>query len=103
MKEISGILLQTQKSREGAEKRAVDAENKRLVFLSKLEAILQGVDVGDKSAEIRYEKAEAKLAEAEAREAKAKKKIFEAEELVDKAYHQQREEKKSVEDVNIEE
>lgn len=92
MKKISQIVVSTQMSREDAQKRATNAENKRLVFLSKLEAILQGVDVGDKSAEIRYEKAEAKLAEAEAREAKAKQKIFEAEELVDKAYGQQRKE-----------
>jgi len=90
MGKISKIVVETQMSREDAQQRATAAENKRLVFLSKLEAILQGVDVGDRSAEIRYERAERKLAEAEDREAKAKQKIFEAEKLVDKAYHQQR-------------
>merc|ERR1719321_1125763 len=90
MKEISNIVLTTQRDRKDAEKRAIQSENRRLDFLSKLEAILQGVDVGDKSAEITYERAERKLYEAEEREAKAKKKIFEAEELVDKAYHEQR-------------
>merc|ERR1719388_431778 len=90
MNQVSGIVLQTQRDREDAEKRAAKAETKRLDFLSKLEAILQGVDVGDRSAEITYERAERKLHEAEEREAKAKKKIFEAEELVDKAYHEQR-------------
>jgi len=90
MNQVSGIVLQTQRDRQSAQNRAVKAENNRLDFLSKLEAILQGVDVGDRSAEITYERAERKLEEAEQREANAKKKIFEAEELVDKAYQQQR-------------
>jgi len=91
MQQISNIVLKTQRDRENAEKRATKSENRRLDFLSKLEAILQGVDVGDKSAEITYERAERKLHEAEEREAKAKKKIFEAERLVDNAYKQQSE------------
>merc|ERR1719333_1104328 len=90
MNQVSGIVMQTQRDREDAQNRAVNAEHKRLDFLSKLEAILQGVDVGDRSAEITYERAERTLEEAEQREANAKKKIFEAEELVDKAYQQQR-------------
>lgn len=101
MNEISTIVLKTKKDREDAEERAIGAENNRLDFLSKLEAILQGVDVGDKSAEITYERAERKLHEAEEREAKAKKRIFEAEELVDNAYHQQHETETNP-DLNIE-
>merc|ERR1719310_1324892 len=69
MNQVSGIVLQTQRDRQSAQNRAVKAENNRLDFLSKLEAILQGVDVGDRSAEITYERAERKLEEAEQREA----------------------------------
>merc|ERR1719321_490649 len=101
MKQISNIVLTTQRDREDAEKRAIKSENSRLAFLSKLEAILQGVDVGDKSAEITYERAERKLQEAEEREAKAKRQIFEAERLVDNAYEQQREVEQNP-DINIE-
>lgn len=102
MKQVSEILLKSQQEKDGAAKRASKAENQRLDFLSKLEAILQGVDVGDKSAEVRYEKAEQKLQDAMENEAKAKKRIFEAERLVDNAYDTQADSSEGAADIDIE-
>lgn len=91
MKKMAKSVLETQHKREAAERKAQEVEQRRLQFLTQLNAVLEGVAVGDQAAELTYEEAEDTLMKAKGREVKAKKEIMEAERLLDKAYAKQRE------------
>lgn len=101
VKDKAKELLDRRKEREKAEAAAQTAEEHRLQFLSQLNAVLEGVEVGDKAAELTYEEAEDTLHKAERRELKAKKKIIYAERLVDSAYSKQAEVEQAQQPVNI--
>merc|ERR1719387_1567607 len=65
VKDKAKELLDRRKEREKAEAAAQTAEEHRLQFLSQLNAVLEGVEVGDKAAELTYEEAEDTLHKAE--------------------------------------
>lgn len=86
MRGVAKNVLKEKKRLSETEKKMEGADQRRLQFLAKLHAVLEGVAVGDTAAELTYEEAEETLKKAKEREAHAKRMIYQAEHLLDHAY-----------------